>query len=104
VQSTDPRTHENFAQTTHAVLSYIDDISLTVASISLKKNIRILEREVAKLYELGAKNAIQFDLAKAELMHFSMGKQTKTSNLKAQIITWGNYTAQRGGQMVRNLV
>ena len=32
------------------VLSYIDDIVLFIASTSLRKNIRILEREVQKLY------------------------------------------------------
>src|SRR6266478_2145613 len=49
------------------ILSYIDDIALTVSSTSLKKNIRILEREVTKIYQLGAVNAIQFDLDKTEL-------------------------------------
>ena len=73
---------ELFPRLAAKVLSYIDDISLTVASTSLKKNTRILEREVAKLYELGAKNAIQFDLAKTELMHFSTGKQAKITTLK----------------------
>jgi len=40
------------------VLSYIDNIALIVLSTSLKKNVKILEREVAKLYKLDAKNAI----------------------------------------------
>ena len=39
-------------------LSYIDDIALVVSSTSLKKNIRVLEREVDKLYSLGEKLAI----------------------------------------------
>ena len=64
------------------VLSYIDDISLTVASTSLRKNIRILEREAAKIFEMGAKNAIEFDLEKTELMHFTTGKEAKTANLR----------------------
>ena len=64
------------------ILSYIDDISLTVASTSLKKNIKILEREVAKIYERGAENAIQFDLAKTELIHFTTGKEAKTANIR----------------------
>jgi ribonuclease HI len=64
------------------VLSYIDDIALLVSSTSLKKNIRILEREVSKLYELGAENAIQFDLAKTELIHFTKVKEAKTASLK----------------------
>lgn len=62
-------------------LSYIDDISLTVSSTSLKKNVKILEREVAKIYDLGAKNAIQFDLDKTELLHFTTSKEAKTATL-----------------------
>jgi ribonuclease HI len=64
------------------VLSYMDDISLTVSSFSLKKNIRILQREAAKLYSLGAKNAIEFDLAKTELIHFTTSKEAKTASLE----------------------
>jgi Reverse transcriptase (RNA-dependent DNA polymerase) len=64
------------------VLSYIDDIALTTLSTSLKKNVRILEREVAKLRELATENAIEFDLAKTELMHFTMVKEAKTASLR----------------------
>ena len=59
----------------------MDDISLTASSFSLKKNIRILQREVAKLYSLGAENAIEFDLAKTELIHFTTSKEAKTASL-----------------------
>jgi len=62
-------------------LSYIDDIGLVVSTTSIKKNIKILEREVAKLYSLGAKNAIEFDLAKTELIHFTTSKAAKSSSL-----------------------
>jgi Reverse transcriptase (RNA-dependent DNA polymerase)/Endonuclease-reverse transcriptase len=64
------------------VLSYMDDIALITSSTSLKKNIRILEREVAKLQELATQNAIKFDLAKTELIHFTMAKDAKTTSLK----------------------
>ena len=60
----------------------MDDIALVVATTSIKKNIQILEREVAKLYALGAKNAIEFDLAKTELIHFTTGKAAKTASLR----------------------
>ena len=56
------------------VLSYINDISLTTSLTSFKKNVLALKREVAKIYELGAKNAIEFDLAKIELIHFNKSK------------------------------
>ena len=52
-------------------LLYIDDISITVSSTSFRKNVEILEREATKLYELGAQNAIQFDLAKTKLIYFA---------------------------------
>jgi hypothetical protein len=70
-----------FTSTSVKFLPYIDDISLTVASTSLKRNIKILEREVAKLYELAAENAIQFDLAKTELLHFTTSKEAKVATL-----------------------
>ena len=67
--------------TTVKAFSYIDDIALVVSTTSFKKNIKILEREVAKLYELGATNAIEFDLSKTELLHFSTAKAAKSASL-----------------------
>ena len=64
------------------VFSYIDDIVLAIASTSLKKNIRILEREANILYTQGAENAIQFDLAKTELIHFTTLKKAKGFSLR----------------------
>ena len=61
--------------------SYIDNISLSTSSTSLKQNIRILEREVAKLYKLVEKNTISFDLSKTELIYFNLGKETKRTTL-----------------------
>ena len=66
-------------------LSYIDDIALVVSTTSLKKNITILEREVAKLYDLAAQNAIEFDLAKTELIHFAKGKATNLPSASLQL-------------------
>jgi len=54
--------------------SYMDDISMTAASKSYKKNIVILEREARKLVLLGDKNLIQFDISKTELIHFHNSK------------------------------
>ena len=59
------------------MLSYIDDIALTTSSTSLKRNTRILEREVARLYDLGKANAIKFDLAKTKLIYFIKAKAAK---------------------------
>ncbi len=63
------------------VLSYIDDIALPTSSTSLKKNVHILEREVAKLQELATENAIEFDVAKTELIYFTRMKEAKTASL-----------------------
>ena len=70
-----------FTSNTVKFLSYIDNISLTATSSSLKRNVKILEREVAKLYELAAQNAIQFDLTKTELLHFTRSKEAKVATL-----------------------
>ena len=61
---------------------YIDDIALVVSTTSFKNNIKILKREIAKLYKLGATNTIKFDLAKTELLHFSMAKEAKSASLR----------------------
>lgn len=57
-------------------LSYIDDIAVISSSSTWRKNINSLERATKQIYELSSKNAIQFDLAKTELMHFSASKVT----------------------------
>lgn len=64
------------------MVSYIDDISLTVSSSSLRKNVQILEREVAVLCHQGAKNAVEFDMDKIELIHFTKSKEALITNLK----------------------
>jgi hypothetical protein len=60
-------------------LSYIDDISLTAASKSYKKNIAILEREAKNIIELGTDSAIDFDINKIDLMHFFISPKLKPS-------------------------
>jgi ribonuclease HI len=62
-------------------ISYMDDISLTISSTSLKKNVKILAREAAKIFDLGAQNAIQFDLIKTELLHFTTSKEVSAATL-----------------------
>jgi len=53
----------------------MDDISLIAASKSFKTNIKILEREVTKLVDLGTEYCISFDIDKTELIHFSTSKK-----------------------------
>lgn len=66
-----------FTTTSTSVLSYIDDIALIASSPSFKKNTTILEREAAKLYALGAASAVEFDLDKTDLIHFSPSAKSK---------------------------
>jgi ribonuclease HI len=63
-------------------LSYIDDISITVASHSFKRNIKLLEQEVQRLISMGEKNAISFDIAKTELLHYSSSKAATEATLR----------------------
>ena len=62
-------------------LSYLDNISFTILFTSLKRNIRILEREVKKLYNLEKESTISFDLSKIKLIHFTLGKEAKSTTL-----------------------
>jgi hypothetical protein len=63
-------------------LSYIDDLSLSTSSTSLKKNIRVLQREVALLFSRGRELAITFNVAKTELIHFTAMKERKERTLR----------------------
>ncbi|KHJ34205.1 hypothetical protein EV44_g0289 [Erysiphe necator] len=63
-------------------ISYMDDIAISTKSTSLRKNTKTLEREVAKIYAKGSQNAIQFDLLKTELMHFTRSKKADTWHVR----------------------
>lgn len=56
---------------------YIDDISITTALTSLKKNVQILERKAKKIYQWAANSSIQFNLFKTELLYWTTLKETK---------------------------
>jgi ribonuclease HI/endonuclease/exonuclease/phosphatase family metal-dependent hydrolase len=55
-------------------LSYMDDLSLSKASTSWKKNIKELAKVVKDMVTLAASKAIQFDLDKTDLMHWGTSK------------------------------
>ncbi|TVY22496.1 hypothetical protein LHYA1_G008703, partial [Lachnellula hyalina] len=55
-------------------ISYVDDITLSYASTSPRKNVKILQL-------LASKNAIQFDPKKSKLIHFSIGERAKLASL-----------------------
>jgi hypothetical protein len=60
----------------------VDDITLSASSTSLQKNIRTLEKDAAKLVQLGAKMAIKFNIEKTELIHFTTSKEAIHATLK----------------------
>ena len=62
-------------------LSYIDDIALAVSTSSYAKNARILQKEVGRLTATGTQQAIQFDLAKTELLHFARSKKARQATI-----------------------
>ena len=62
-------------------LSYIDDLSLSVSSTSLKKNIRLLEKDIANLFNQAKACSVQFDPAKTELIHFTTSKKAEEKTL-----------------------
>lgn len=70
-----------FESTTSFSVSYMDDISISVSSTSLRKNIRLLEKQVASLFTQGTPCAIQFDAAKTELIHFTTSQTAPTAAL-----------------------
>ena len=56
----------------------MDNIALVASSTSLKKNTKALEREVHRLHKLGSELAIEFNLAKTELIYFTKRKKAST--------------------------
>jgi hypothetical protein len=50
-------------------------------SYSYERNARILQREVERLTGTGKMQAIQFDLAKTELLHFSRSKRAQAATI-----------------------
>jgi ribonuclease HI len=73
--------HSLFGSISNFTLSYMDDVAISASSTSLRKNVRMLERDVATLFGLGVPCAIQFDIAKTELIHFTTGKESLAATL-----------------------
>lgn len=55
-------------------ISYVDDITLTATSTTLRRNKMILEREITKMCDIADQGGIQFDIKKTELIHWVGGK------------------------------
>ena len=70
-----------FGTLNNFTLSYINDVSISASSTSLKKNVRLLEKDISTLFNLGTQNAIQFDNPKTELIHYTTRKGSLTEFL-----------------------
>jgi hypothetical protein len=56
--------------------SYMDDVAITTSSKSFQANIRTLESAAAIAFEWAINNAVTFDDAKSELIHFHRQRTT----------------------------
>lgn len=68
-----------FSSNTVFHISYVDDVSISVATLSLERNMEILQREANKLIEAAASMAILFDDKKIDLIHFVKTKRDTPS-------------------------
>ena len=64
------------------ISSFIDDIAIEVASISEKKNCKLLNEIVQKLFSWTNHNAVKFDDKKSELIHFESSNTPSTDTVK----------------------
>ena len=59
--------------------SYIDDLQISVSTTSIKKNVKLLEKETQKLFNLAEELAIKFDSSKTELVNWTRSKKDQDS-------------------------
>ena len=52
-------------------ISYIDDLSITVSTNTVKRNIKIFEEEIKIIFNKGKNKRISFDLEKTELIYYT---------------------------------
>ena len=65
-------------------LSYNNDLSISVASTSVDKNIRLLKAATDNLIEKANKPSVTFEMDKTELIHFSQHRKPLTSTFLLQ--------------------
>lgn len=71
-------------------ISYVDDVTISVATRTLEENMRILQREADKLMATGLTMSIQFDPSKIDLMHWIVPKKkNKTKEMPDFILPDG---------------
>ena len=65
--------------------SYADDLALLAISLSLERNVRLLEEELGLINQQAAKEGLSLDPKKTELLHFSRKRHTRNPALRAQL-------------------
>ena len=68
------------SNTSERMLSYVDDIDLTVTSNSIEENCQLLQRLAADLITEQDQNCIKFDVDKIELIHFHFKRHLDLEN------------------------
>ncbi|KAH7556198.1 hypothetical protein BM1_06724 [Bipolaris maydis] len=83
-QTEEPQTNANIYSS-----SYIDDLQISISSTSVRKNIKLLEKEIQNLFRLAEESAIQFDSSKTELVNW-----TRSRKDQARVLTLPNQEIQ----------
>ncbi|KAH7548823.1 hypothetical protein BM1_10848 [Bipolaris maydis] len=76
--------------------SYIDDLQISISSTSVRKNIKLLEKEIQNLFRLAEESAIQFDSSKTELVNW-----TRSRKDQARVLTLPNQEIVQSKELVR---
>jgi len=76
-------------------LSYVDDFGLTASSASYRGNIRVLQRQYARLKARGARLGVSFSVPKTELIHWRTNRD-KAPISKAPIHLDGSVITPKG--------
>lgn len=76
--------------------SYIDDLQISISSTSVRKNIKLLERETQNLFRLAEELAIQFDSSKTELVNW-----TRSRKDQSRVLTLPNQEIVQSKELVR---
>ncbi|KAH7553336.1 hypothetical protein BM1_08309 [Bipolaris maydis] len=76
--------------------SYIDDLQISISSTSVRKNIKLLEKEIQNLFRLAEELAIQFDSSKTELVNW-----TRSRKDQSRVLTLPNQEIVKSKELVR---
>ena len=76
--------------------SYIDDLQISISSTSVRKNIKLLEKEIQSLFRRADESAIQFDSSKTELVNWTRSRKDQN-----RVLTLPNQEIVKSKELVR---